>query len=488
MKKVAIIGSGIAGLATAARLSSQGYQVNVFEANEYPGGKLTDFQLGAYRFDAGPSLFTLPHLVEDIFKETDSNIQEYFGYKQKTITCNYFYEDGTCLSAWADNAKFAQEVESKLGVPAKSILAYLGKSRRKYDLTKSLFLENSLHKLKTFLSIDTFKGILNMGSLGLFESLNRTNEKAFKDPRLVQLFNRYATYNGSNPYETPGIMSMIPHLEFGLGTYFPKGGMVNISKALYKLAQDKGAQFHFNHKVSSILYDGSQVKGVKVNGETHHTDIVVSNMDVVPTYRKLLSDLKQPEKILTQPRSSSALIFYWGIKKSFPELDLHNILFSADYKTEFEYIFKKKTVYNDPTVYINITSKENKSDAPCGSENWFIMVNVPPNEGQDWEALIPRIKSDIIQKLNRILGINLEDLIEEEQILDPRSIESKTQSYQGALYGASSNNRNAAFLRHANFTSKLKGLYFCGGSVHPGGGIPLCLLSGKIVSEMVAES
>jgi phytoene dehydrogenase-like protein len=173
------------------------------------------------------------------------------------------------------------------------------------------------------------------------------------------------------------------------------------------------------------------------------------------------------------------MIFYWGIKKQFQQLDLHNIFFSADYKTEFEHIFQNHSVSEDPTVYIHVSSKYIKEDAPENSENWFVMVNVPSNSGQNWEELRASIRASILKKLSKLLAIDIESLIEEEDYLDPIRIEERTSSHSGALYGASSNNRMAAFFRHPNF-SKVKGLYFVGGSVHPGGGIPLCLLSAKI--------
>ena len=280
-------------------------------------------------------------------------------------------------------------------------------------------------------------------------------------------------------------MSMIPHLEQYYGTYFPKGGMHAITQSLFQLSKDIGVNYKFNTKVDEIITEGHKVLGLKVDDESIKADIVVSNADVVPTYRQLLPNHKAPEKILKQPRSSSALIFYWGVRKQFPELDLHNIFFSKDYKTEFSYIFDKKEVHDDPTVYVNITSKEEPNDAPEGCENWFVMINVPSNTGQDWDTIIEKSRQNIKHKLNRLLNIDLDTLIAYEALLDPRTIESRTQSYQGALYGASSNNKFAAFLRHPNFKSGIKNLYFCGGSVHPGGGIPLCLLSGKIVSELI---
>jgi phytoene dehydrogenase-like protein len=208
-------------------------------------------------------------------------------------------------------------------------------------------------------------------------------------------------------------------------------------------------------------------------------------MDVFSTYKKLMPEEAHPKRTLSQERSSSAVIFYWGVKKVFSELDLHNIFFSENYKEEFAHIFDRKTLFDDPTVYINITSKENAADAPEGCENWFVMINAPGDYGQNWEALVSQARQNIVKKLNRLLAIDLESLIEVEDVLTPPQIEARTSSYKGALYGAASNSKFAAFLRHPNFSNPLKNLFFVGGSVHPGGGIPLCLLSAKITSELI---
>jgi len=487
-KKIIIIGSGIAGLSAAIRLQVQGHQVSVYEANSYPGGKLTAFSEKGYRFDMGPSLFTMPQFVEDLFKVADQPIASYFAYKKKSLVCNYFYEDGTTFSAVADENEFATNASKVFDVDTQTLLDYFKRSQQKYDLTASLFLEKSLHKASTYLNSDTIKAILNIGQLDINTTLNAHNTKTFKDQRLVQFFNRFATYNGSSPYKTPGIMSMIPHLEQYYGTYFPKGGMHQITMSLFQLAKDIGVVFNLDTKVERIVTKDKKAIGIQLKDQIVDADIVISNADVVPTYRHLLKGHKAPERILKQPRSSSALIFYWGITKTFPELDLHNIFFSEDYKTEFDYIFNKNDVYYDPTVYINITSKEEPEDAPEGCENWFTMINVPSNTGQDWETIIKNARQHIIEKLSRLLNTDISKLINFESVLDPRSIERKTQSYQGALYGASSNNKFAAFLRHPNFKQSIKNLYFCGGSVHPGGGIPLCLLSGKIVADLVENT
>ncbi|EHQ25407.1 1-hydroxycarotenoid 3,4-desaturase CrtD [Mucilaginibacter paludis] len=481
--KAIVIGAGIAGIAAAIRLAVKGYEVEVFEANSYPGGKLSEITLGAYRFDAGPSLFTMPQYVDELFELAGKT--KGLSYQNLDVVCKYFYEDGTKLSAYADEDRFAGEVAGLTGEDPANVKRYFKNSRNIYQITNHVFLERSLHRLKTFLRWDTLKSVFRFPQIDAFRTMHRANKGFFRDKRLIQFFDRYATYNGSNPYQAPATLNVIPHLEQYFGAYFPDGGMYSITTSLVKLGEKLGVKFNYTCVVDEIVLQKQEVKGIRVKGELQAADVVISNMDVYFTYSKLLKSHPelQPAKLLKQERSSSALIFYWGIKKSFQELDLHNVFFSGDYEAEFKAIWEKQGLYHDPTVYINISSKYKPDDAPMDCENWFVMINVPANKGQDWDELIAEARKNIIAKLSRILGEDVSSLITCESILDPRSIESKTSSYQGSLYGTSSNNQFAAFLRQANRSSKIKGLYFCGGSVHPGGGIPLALLSAKIVSD-----
>ncbi|MEM7109410.1 MAG: 1-hydroxycarotenoid 3,4-desaturase CrtD [Bacteroidota bacterium] len=483
--KAIVIGSGVAGLATAARLQARGYKTTIFESNNYPGGKLTEIESQGYRFDAGPSLFTLPDLLDDVFRAAGKEARDYYDYEKLDVACHYFYEDGTKLKSYTDAKKFGEEIERVLGVKAQVVIDHLKKSELIYEEAGLIFLNHSLHKASTWLTKDVVKALLKIYRYDILKSMNQANKDGLSHPKLVQLFNRYATYNGSNPYKAPGILNSIPHLEHNIGTFFPKGGMHTITNALVKLNLDLGVEFNYANPVDEIVIDNKGVKGVKSNGEFSSADRVISNMDVYHTYDKLLPTYEVPKQIRKQERSSSALIYYWGIQKEFKALGLHNIFFSEDYQTEFDHLFNKKELYHDPTVYINVTSKLNSADAPSGCENWFVMVNAPCNEGQDWETTKNTTRKAIITKVSRLLQTDVEPLIATEEILEPLSIESKTSSYKGSLYGTSSNSKLAAFLRHPNFTSKINGLYFCGGSVHPGGGIPLCLLSGKIVSEVI---
>jgi phytoene desaturase len=486
---ILIIGSGIAGIATAVRLAVQGYKVDIFEAKAYPGGKLSEFENDGFRFDAGPSLFTMPQYVDELFTLAGKTPDDYFTYQKLDKVCQYFYEDGTHLNAYADANKFAAEVNRVTGEPTQAIRKYLDNSANIYSITNQVFLERSLHRLKSYLHWDTLRSVFGLPKIDAFRTMHKANESYFKDDHLVQFYDRYATYNGSNPYTAPATLNVIPHLEQHYGAYFPTGGMYSITRSLVKLAAELGVTFHYNSQVEEIVLSDGLATGLKVKNETVKGDTIISNMDVWFTYHKLLATHPKlfPKKILSQERSSSALIFYWGINKQFPGLDLHNIFFSTDYRAEFDCIWKEKNIFHDPTIYLNISSKYNPGDAPRDCENWFTMINVPANTGQDWDTLIATARENILKKLTRILGDDMESLILSETVLDPRGIESKTSSYQGALYGNSSNSQFAAFLRHANRSSKIKNLFFCGGSVHPGGGIPLCLLSAKIVSGWIAD-
>jgi len=488
--KAIVIGAGIAGIASAIRLSVKGYEVSIFEAGSKPGGKLAEIRMNGFRFDAGPSLFTMPQYVDELFQLAGKNPNDYFEYIRLKEICRYFYEDGLRLTAKADLNAFAQEIETKTQSTAAEVEKFLKKSTTIYDVTHKVFLERTLHKLKSYLHWDTLKSIFRFGQIDAFRTQEQANKNFFKDPRIAQLFNRYATYNGSDPYQAPATLNVIPHFEYHFGAFLPKNGMYGIVNGLVKIAEELGVKFHYNQKVEEIRYTSERkpkVQGVMVNDKIHLAGVVVSNLDIWFTYKNLLKGIAEPKKLLCQERSSSALIFYWGMDGNYSDLGLHNIFFAADYQKEFNTIWKDKTISGDPTVYINISGKHLRTDAPLDSENWFVMINVPANNGQNWDQLIKEARANIIQKISHILNRNIEKDIVCEQILDPRSIESKTGSYQGSLYGNSSNNQFAAFLRHPNFSSKVKNLFFCGGSVHPGGGIPLALLSAKIVSECVDE-
>ena len=358
-QKALIIGAGIAGIAAAIRLAVKGYKVEIFEANSYPGGKLSEFEQQGYRFDAGPSLFTMPQYVNELFELAGKNAADEFRYQKLEIICKYFYPDGARLTAYADADRFAEEAEDVLQAPAAGIRTYLKKSRKIYQITNPVFLEQSLHRLKTFTGSAMAKSVTGLPKIDALRTMHKANTSLFKNKRMVQFFNRYATYNGSNPYRAPATLNVIPHLEQHYGAYFPDKGMYSITASLVKLAESLNVKFNYSQPVQQIITAGKKATALLVNQEYIAGDIIISNMDVWFTYRKLLSLRPElfPEKILNQERSSSALIFYWGISRRFAELDLHNIFFSNNYEAEFNSIWNgKPSVLTLPYISISAQS------------------------------------------------------------------------------------------------------------------------------------
>lgn len=483
--RAVVIGAGIGGLAASIRLAVKGYQVDVFDAGADVGGKMTSFTLGEFRFDKGPSLFTMPEQVTALFDLAGVSVSDYFQFEQVEDACTYYWPDGQRFRAASSPTVFAREAAQMFKVNEKDLLDYLAHAQKLLESTGDIFLKKSLKSSQTWFDSSVLTALLTLKASDLLYPMHRLNQLRIKEPHLVQLFDRFATYNGSDPYRTPGLMTMIAALEHGQGTFFPKGGMLSIPKSLERLARDLGVSFHCNTYVNQILYKGRKVTGIQIGERTIDADLVLSDMDIWYTYRRLLPDFKAPEHILNQERSSSAMVFYWGINRSFPQLGLHNIFFSGDYRQEFEMLFKKEGISGDPTVYVHISSKIETVDAPPGKENWFVMVNTPRHTGQDWNLIAQKVKAVVIKKLSHLLNIDLALCIEEEAVWDPSGIEQDTLSYQGALYGNSSNTRFAAFLRHGNQNPSLDGLFHVGGTVHPGGGIPLCLLSARIATELI---
>lgn len=482
-----IIGSGIAGLACAARLAAKGMHVTVVEKNNYPGGKLGLLEQDGYRFDRGPSLFTQPHLLEELFRDCGKLLSDYFVYEKLEDGTHYFWEDGIRLTAFPDRQLLAAEIQQQLQLAPEKVFQYLNRAEVLYRHIGTVFLNEPIHKLRTWLSPRILTALRHLRLPYLTKSLHNYNCKTLQHAKLVQLFDRFATYNGSDPYQCPAMLSTIAHLELNEGAFYAKGGMISIPEAVYRLCLDLGVKFLFDTEVLEIVSKKGKVKGIKTGKGFLSSSLVVSNSDVYYTYQNLLHDTKRAKHWQQQERSSSGVVFYWGIRKSFPLLGLHNIFFAEDYRAEFDALFKTKTLYPDPTIYVNITSKMEPGHAPDGCENWFVLVNAPAGvtPSSEWMAAMRR---NVLEKLSRMLGTPIGPLIATEATLSPSAIDSWTNSYLGALYGTASNTPMAAFARHSNESRHYKGLFFAGGTVHPGGGIPLCLRSGKLAADgVIAE-
>lgn len=480
-QQVVVIGAGVAGLASAIRLARRGCVVKVIESGPGPGGKMSEIRKNGFRFDTGPSLFTLPHLVEELL-ENDWNDK----YQQLDLITRYFWDDGTMLNAWAEPGRFALAVESTLQESASQVLAYLAQAKFLYEHTANMFIFSPLNRASTYFSKNGLKALKALPVLKAWRTMHQENSRWFSNSKTIQLFDRFATYNGSNPFMAPATLTMIPHLEHNLGVWFPKRGMHQIARDLEIKAQNLGVEFFYNTPAHEIIMQNQYAVAVKTSRSLFPSDIVVSDVDISHVYGQLLPYIPLPQRYAQKVPSSSAIIFYWGMRRTTPALDVHNILFSNNYRAEFEALMQG-SLADDLTVYLFISSKMVPDDAPKDCENWFAMVNAPYDQGQDWNALREKARNIILKKIKNVLQIDVLSDIAVEDYADPPLIEKRTGSYRGALYGISSNDPMAAFLRHPNHVYAFKNIYFVGGSVHPGGGIPLCLASAQIVDKLIPK-
>jgi phytoene desaturase len=479
-QRVGVIGGGIGGLAAAITLLKRGHSVTVFEKNQTLGGKAQEHREAGYRFDTGPSLLTLTETLEALLAPTP--LTAVLELERLEPLCRYLFPDGKVLDSSSSLPRFTAAVAEHFPEDAKHLGRYLQYSKRIYDLSAELFLFRPLHEWRTVLSRAGLKTLFRILALDPLRSMHRANSSFFRAPEMIQLFNRYATYNGSNPFQAPATLNVIPYVEYGLGGYYVKGGIYRIVQVLEAAVRKLGGEVRCGAEVQSIVTSNNRVTGVVVGGETVPLAAVVSNSDVQWTFERLLT---RPRKTTLEP-SSSAVVFLWGVKRDNPALTHHNILFSAHYEREFDELFHEKVHATDPTVYVNISSKSDSTDAPPGCENWFVLVNAPAGGDSSAEG-IRTVRKRVFAALARAKVPVTEEEIECERVITPRTLERDFFSPYGSIYGTSSNSRSAAFLRQRNRCQEVKGLYFAGGSAHPGGGIPLVVLSGTIAGELLDE-
>ncbi len=483
--KAAVVGAGIGGLAAAARLAAAGFEVVVYEKNAAPGGKMSELRAAGFRFDTGPSLLTLPSLLEELFRDCGEEMAGRIPCTELECNCKYFFPDGSDFSFYADRSRLERELAGKGFGTGERLFRRLETARAMYETGAPVFLFSDFHKLSNFNTPPYRRAAARLADLDFMRTMHRANVCDLRNDRLVRVFDRYATYNGSDPYRAPATLNMIAHLENNLGACFPRRGMYSVARELHTLASEQGAEFRFGTQVTGIATDRGRATGVQTTHGTERCDVVVSDADVRYLSEHLLERHPLRRRLRRAEPSSSAVIFYWGAEGVFDGLELHNIVFSEDYAKEFADIFRRHTLPEDPTIYVFVSCKAVPEDSPDGCSNLFVMVNAPADSGQDWDTVVRSARERILTKLKRRLGIDLSGRILTEHVATPVTIERDTFSAGGALYGTSSNTPLAAFLRHPNSLRAYGGLYFVGGSVHPGGGIPLCLAGAKTVCNEI---
>jgi len=475
-----IVGGGVGGLAAAIRLRALGHHVTIFERNDVVGGKLATYERDGYTFDIGPSLVTLPHLFDDVFRTAGTTLDEQIDLIRLDPQFTYHWTDGSSLTVPDGDDETAAAFDELTPGSGEQLREFDARGRRIWDVADRTFfagpMSNPLALAKRM------RSPFDLTAIDPMRTLQRSAESFFDDPRLVQWAGRYATYSGSSPYAAPATLGCIPHIEARFGCWYPMGGLDALRAAFERVAGGTGVEIHTGADVATITTgsDGS-VSGVAfADGSTHAADIVIANTDAEHLYADLLPDPAALKRVRRAKRSTSGFVLCVGVRGLSAGLQHHNVWFSDNYRAEYDQLDAGELA-DDPTIYACVSSVTDASQAPDGCENWFLLVNTPPDVEVDADAY-----GDLVLGRLADRGVDLRPRLEFRHTMTPADIEHRYRSPGGAIYGSSSNGKRAAFVRPANRGAR-PGLYLVGGSSHPGGGLPLVTTSAKIVAEMITQ-
>ena len=481
-----IIGAGIGGLSAAIRLAVAGQRVVIFEQNATVGGKMGQIEAAGFRWDTGPSVITMRPVFEELFQSAGRRLQDYLTLEPVEPLTRYFYPDGTRLDMTSNWPALAAQIAAIEPRDVEGYLRFLAHAARLHRLTGPVFIYDQPPTWRSFGRVSP----LALPQIEPWLTLDQSIRRFVRSPHLRQLLGRFATYVGASPYQAPATLGVIAHVELTGGVWYPRGGIYAIAQALLRLATELGVEIHTHQPVQQIVVSGGRATGVILaDGTQVAAQAVVANVDVTTVYDRLLPlnfTTRSIHKKITQIEPScSGYVLLIGVEGTHPTLAHHNIFFAPDYRREFTDIFQRGIPPRDPTIYVAITSKSDPDHAPSGCENWFVLVNAPPL-GSDFSWLHEE-KNYRKQVLDRLasFGYPLHDRIRHLTVLTPEDLAQRTGAWRGALYGISSNQALNAFRRPHNRCPTIQGLYFVGGTTHPGGGVPMVILSGKVVAEMV---
>ena len=489
---VVVIGAGMGGMATAARLAKKGYNVRVFEAGDRHGGKCRTEWIDGYAFDTGPSLLTLPAVYRDLFQRTGDVLGRVVELKSVDPSFDYRFHDGRKVTfANLSRKKTLDSIATSLGdESAHEWDRIMKRAESMWDISRGPFIESELTSMASLLKRRSL-----MRDLFVISPWKSIRGLKIKSPHLRKILDRYATYSGSDPRTAPAVLSSIAFVEEAFGAWHITGGVGKLADALYQRCLDRGVLFEFNSPVMEIIHSGGKVTGLFLSdGRRVNATTVVANSDAGLIYSQLIKNpppavRKAKRKIEKMEPSLAGFSLLLGLKPSTDEpLEHHTILFPQDYDAEFESIFNKKIPVEDPTIYI-CAPHDPTMVSKAGHEAWFVLVNAPRHgsDSFDWSdrAFAQKYAQKIIDLIES-RGILIRDRLELLEIRTPADLEKSVMAPGGSIYGTSSNGAQSAFNRAKN-RSPLKGLYCVGGSAHPGGGLPLVGLSAEIVAEAIIK-
>jgi phytoene desaturase len=490
VKHVVVVGAGFGGLSAAIHLRRRGVRVTVLEKNDHVGGKVDQWSSGGYRFDTGPTLLTMPDVVREAFVAAGTRLEDHLMLLRLDPLCRYEFADGSTLDATDDPADMESRVAAFSPGDAGGYRRFLAHAGRVYDAAAGPFLFTPFGSLKAGQLLRNAPLAPAVFRIDAFRTLHDSIASFFRDPRLCQLFDRFATYNGSSPYLAPATLAVIPYVEFHFGGWYVRGGMARLASGLEEAARSAGVEIRIGTAVEEIESASGLATGVRLaGGERLHSDAVVCNADAMYAQDALFGGSAERHTGRRAPEPSLAgFVLLLGVRKRFERLAQHNVYFSGDYQDEFRSLVERGEPARDPTVYVSVSAMSDPGHAPPGGANLFVLVNAPPlGPGARWEDGGRSYRDLVVRLLERRGLEGLEGAIEVERIITPAMFAARYNAFRGAIYGTSSNSKFAAFRRPPNRSRTLRRLYYAGGSAHPGGGIPLVLLSGKMAAELAAE-
>lgn len=487
-KKVIIIGSGVGGITTAIHLAQKGYQVKIFEKNSYPGGRCGKFIKDGHRFDIGATLLMMTDIYEKTYQSIGRDLyNELDLIRMDPIYSIKFPENKEVLFS-SDLTKLQSQLEAVEPGCYENFLKYMAESYETYQLSMKNIIDRNYYNALQFFSI---KNLLLLFKMKAFKNHYKHTSHFFKSEILRVVFTFQNIYVGQNPFKASAIFAMLPFLELTDGVWFPKGGMQQIIQNLLSIATENGVEIVYNSTVEKINVKGKKVSGITLaDGNIQNSDLVVSNADLPYVYEKLLPINSTINRIKKMDYTCSAFMFHWGLSKTYPKLEQHNVFVANNYKENIEAVFTDLTLPTDPSFYVHAPARTDKSAAPENEDTLSIIVPVGHLNGdeQDWKTLQDHARSSVIERLKTEGMEDIEDHIKFEICYNPKSWETIFNLSRGSVFGSLSHKlMQMGYMRPHNQHRKFKNLFFVGGSTHPGNGIPMVLLSAKLTTEKILK-
>jgi len=486
-RKVIIIGAGLGGLSAAISLAIKGYSVHVFEKNDKVGGKLNVLKKDGFSFDLGPSILTLPHYFRRLWTRAGRRMEDDVTIETVTPHWRNFFEDGTVFDLHMDPIEMKKEL-LKLRDPEleNRFYEFLKYSAEQYDLIEDGYFENGLDTKEDFISFYSWKKILK---IDYWTTMHKRINKRLKNPYLVDIMDYFIKYVGSSALKAPAFMNLMPTIQFRYDLWYVKGGMYNLAIGMERLAKTLGVDIRLNSEVTEIQKEDGRIKGITlVDGSIHTSDILVSNMEVIPAYEKLLKeDDEFLQKLESFEPACSGLVLHIGTDRKFAQLAHHNFFFARDQEKHFRTVFEDGKIPEDPTLYVVAPSRTDPSVCPEGCDNIKILPHIPylKKQGNPAHEDYLALRDRILEKMERTGLKGLKESIITEDMWTPVDIEKRYYSNGGSIYGVVSDRKKNFALKCPKKSSKYANLFFTGGSVNPGGGMPMAVLSGQNVAEII---